>query len=179
MCIIKWFKEQKRKRRERIYESPSEDGGVRIRNDCDMPKEILSDVLISFSCKFSTVSLIDEAEGLERGFFSFSAKRTESGVCYSCSLRGRDNVEKSEELFTFTMLEELNRLIKEHNVASFNGRSYKVSGLPEFFGAKVEAEYDSGEQIYCYNNQDMFLPIGFICGVCRLFGVGLCDPDRA
>ena len=172
MCLIKWLERQRKRRRERIYESPSADidGGVRIRRDTDAPKEIESVKLLRFSCSFSTVSL-EEQEGLGCGVYSFSASIDGDSISRSCSLRGRENLEKCKEKCSDTFLDELEELIRKNKIADYNGNYYKVSGLPDFYGATVSAEYESGESIYCYNNQDPFLPIPFMRELCRLFGI--------
>lgn len=39
MCLAKWLRRRKKRRRERIYEGPCMDGGTRISNDTDAPNE--------------------------------------------------------------------------------------------------------------------------------------------
>lgn len=174
MCLGKWIKKWRKRRRDRIYEGPSVeiDGGTRIRHDTDAPKVIESRELTRFSCRFSALSLMEEDTQLLRGVYDFSASRGEDGV--SCTvgcnnpavLDGERREIRSQELF-----EELESLLRKYNVAQYNGSYYKVSGLPDFYGALVDAEYASGETLYCYNNQDPFLPVAFVQELCRLFGI--------
>ena len=174
MCLGKWIKKWRKRRRDRIYEGPSVeiDGGTRIRHDTDAPKVIESRELTRFSCRFSALSLMEEDTQLLRGVYDFSASRGEDGVsctvdCNNPKVLGGERREVRTEEF----LAELEQLVREHNVAQYNGSYYKVSGLPDFYGAWVDAEYASGETLYCYNNQDPFLPAEMIRELCRLFGI--------
>ena len=174
MCLGKWIKKWRKRRRDRIYEGPSVeiDGGTRIRHDTDAPKVIESRELTRFSCRFSALSLMEEDTQLLRGVYAFSASRGEDGVsctvdCNNPKVLGGERREVRTEEF----LAELEQLVREHNVAQYNGSYYKVSGLPDFYGAWVDAEYASGETLYCYNNQDPFLPAEMIRELCRLFGI--------
>ena len=174
MCLGKWIKKWRKRRRDRIYEGPSVeiDGGTRIRHDTDAPKVIESRELTRFSCRFSALSLMEEDTQLLRGVYAFSASRGEDGVsctvdCNNPKVLGGERREVRTEEF----LAELEQLVRKHNVAQYNGSYYKVSGLPDFYGATVDAEYASGETLYCYNNQDPFLPAEMIRELCCLFGI--------
>lgn len=173
MCLIKRYKRWRHRRRDRIYEGPCEDGGTRIRHDTDAPKEICSRELIRFSCRFSAYSLQREESGLWPGVYSFSASKGEGGVACTAKCNNPRVLPTGERKFTGgeDVLIALEALLREHGVARYNGSYYKVSGLPDFYGATVDAEYASGETIYCYNNQDPFLPVELIRALCRLFGV--------
>ncbi|MBE6691522.1 MAG: hypothetical protein E7590_09670 [Ruminococcaceae bacterium] len=180
MCFCKWYKRWRSRRRARIYEGPHAevDGGTRIRRDTDAPKEIESRELIRFSCRFSALSLMEEDTQLPRGVYDFGASKGEGGVsstvdCNNPKVLGGERREVRTEEF----LAELEQLVREHNVAQYNGQYYKVSGLPDFYGATVDAEYASGETLYCYNNQDPFLPIPFVRELCRLFDLSGEDGD--
>lgn len=179
MCLLKWARERKRRRRERIYESPSAeiDGGTRIRRDEEAPREIESTELVRFSTVFSTVSFMGE-DGLPEGFFTLSAERIDGGVGYSASVRGGISLEIREETSSLSLLRELEALIRMENIAAHNGSFYKVSGLADFYGSELNAEYASGEMIYCYNNQDPFLSINFMRSLIRLFGIEREDSEE-
>ena len=181
MCLSKWIKAWRKRRRDRIYEGPSAegpsaevDGGTRIRHDTDAPKEITSRELIRFSCRFSALSLAEEDTGLKCGVYRFDVSKGERGV--NCTVRCSNPrvLPEGERKLTHTedFLSKLEALVREYGVARYNGSYYKVSGLPDFYGAILDAEYASGETIYCYNNQDPFLPVGMIVALCRLFGIG-------
>ena len=180
MCLKNWFKQRRSRRRARIYEGPSMeiDGGTRIRRDTDAPKEIESRELICFSCRFSALSLMEEDTDLPRGVYDFGAARGEQGVecTVSCSNPKVLDGER-KEWRTDGILTEIDALLRKYNVAQHNGNYYKVSGLPDFYGAKVDAEYASGETLDCYNNQDPFLPVELVRELCRLFGIAQ-EADR-
>ena len=167
MCLIKKFKEWRHRRRERIYEGPEMDGGTRIRRDVDAPLEIISRELVKFECTYSALSLIDD-DTLLRGVYTFSASVQGNGctVSYGVSTHSGSSVCEPRPAQLLCDIEEL---IRRYNVSQHNGRYYKVSGLPDFFGASVEAEFASGEYISCYNNQDPFLPAEMIRELWLLF----------
>lgn len=174
MCLCKWFKRWRSRRRARIYEGPSPevDGGTRIRIDKDAPKEINSRELIRFSCRFSSVSIPDEDTRLKYGVYYFGASASEDGVRCTVGCNNPQVLRENRvETRSLEFMAELEALLREYDVAQFNGRYYKVSGLPDFFGSMVDAEYASGETLYCYNNQDPFLPIPLILALCKAFGI--------
>ena len=182
MGLLEKFRKWRKRRRDRIYEGPSDyiDGGTRIRNDKDAPKEIISHELIRFSCRFSALSLIDDEDKLIRGVYYFSAESVENGV--SCTVGCNNTAVISEgerkEIRPNDFLQVIDVLLRKYNVAQYNGNYYKVSGLPDFYGSTLDAEYESGETLYCYNNQDPFLPLDFILELCGSFGIDLPDVDN-
>lgn len=177
MCIRKKYKQWRKRRRDRIYEGPCEDGGTRIRRDTDAPKEILSREPVRFSCRFSALSLQECDTGMIQGVYSFNALKGEGGVMCTVVCNNPRAIPERERKFTRSddLMTELDTLLREHDVARYNGSYYKVSGLPDFYGATIDVEYASGETIYCYNNQDPFLPIELIRELCGLFDVPLKD----
>ena len=174
VSLFAWWERRRQRRRARIYEGPSPeiDGGTRIRRDTSAPKEIVSEELLRFFCRFSTLSLIDE-EGLLPGVYSFGASKEAEGVVCTADctnpqvLRG-----ERRDVRTEAFLAELDALLRRYDVARYNGQYYKVSGLPDFFGVTVDAAYASGETLYCYNNQDPFLSPAMVGELCRLYGIG-------
>lgn len=175
MCLGKWLKQRRSRRRARIFEGPSVevDGGTRIRHDTDAPKEILSRELTRFSCRFSALSFMEEDTQLPQGMYAFDATIEEGGVGCTVGCDHPRAVPSGErrEMRSADFLGELDALLRKYNVAQYNGCYYKVSGLPDFYGATVDAAYASGETLYCYNNQDPFLPFDFVRELCRLFGI--------
>ena len=57
------------------------------------------------------------------------------------------------------MHDALQKAVSEHDLAQHNGLSYRVSGLPEDYGATLSVTYASGESIHASHNQDCFLSI--------------------
>lgn len=66
-------------------------------------------------------------------------------------------------------MNDLQKIVKNHNLVQHNGLSYRVSGLPDRFGAVLEVEYESGERIYASNNQDNYLSIAAMEALKELF----------
>lgn len=137
------------------------DGGVKKHIDRNAPKIIESTNLTDFSCKFSLTSYFhDGAKDGFDGLFNLSASLSEGKVTgkYVHTRTRAEHVsasfEASEEL-----LAELEKIIREENLASLNGLETFTSGLPDFYGASLHAEYASGELIYTSNNQDIELPM--------------------
>ena len=134
------------------------DGGVRhYQSGEDAPKVITSTEITEFRCEFS---LYADAEpgALGNGKYFCSAVSDGDGVL--CSFRRRNRTGQEDER-TFTadrsFMEQLQALISAHNLSQHNGYSYSVSGLPDMYGAMLDVRYASGESIYAYNNQDVFL----------------------
>lgn len=175
MCLLKRYRRWRKRRHDRIYEGPSDDidGGTRISFNEDAPKEIQSRELVSFSCRFSAVSLDENETKLIRGVYNFGASKGADGVSTTVGCNNPRVVPEGERkaIHSEKFLQTIDALLRKYNVAKHNGYYYKVSGLPDFYGAKVDCEYASGETLYCYNNQDPFLPIEFVHELCRLFGV--------
>ncbi len=171
MCLSDLIKRWRKRRRDRIYEGPCEDGGTRISNDTNAPKEIISRELIRFSCRFCSISLIDETRILG-GMYHFSADKTEDGVSMSVKCNNPRVLDgELTKIRPDSFMKKLEAILRKYDVAQYNGKYYKVSGLPNFYGASVDAEYASGETLYCYNNQDPFLPVEMILELCSLFGI--------
>ena len=172
MCIIKFFKEMKKRRRDRIYEGPCEDGGVVKRSQADVPKTINSIELVSFSCRFSTLSLIDLEPPLSHCVYSFSATVKEGNVICTLSAQRRQEGSFNKELTReVKFMDELEKLLRSYEVAKFNGYYHSVSGLPAFYGCTLDAKFASGENVHFYDNQDTLLGDDFITALYKLFDV--------
>ena len=172
MCLSAKIKAWRKRRRDRIYEGPSIDGGTRICHDTDAPKDILSHEILRFSCRFSSSSLLEEDTNLTSGLFHFTAEKREEGAETSVSvLHSRRGEINQAKMRPSCFLEEIDGILQKHDIARFNGLYYKVSGLPDFFGASVSVTYASGETLDCYNNQDPFLPLAFILALCQAYGI--------
>lgn len=176
MCFRERIRRWRKRRRDRIYEGPSDciDGGTRIRRDEDAPKEINSRELLKFSCRISTLALVDEEPALVRGVYGFCAS-AEDGQNVRCSVKCNNPLAVPEgercEIRPKEFLGDVEKLLRKYNAAQYNGNYYKVSGLPDFYGAELDCEYSSGERLSCYNNQDLFLSPVFVYELCLLFGV--------
>ena len=145
------------------------DGGVRINTSYDAPKEIKSTEIKSFYCEFSNLTMMNEDTFLENKVYQLKASLKESIV--QGSYQTYAGGEKMEETFEAEpeFMNDLQKIVKKHNLVQNNGLSYCVSGLPDQFGAVLEVEYESGERIYASNNQDNFLSIAAMEALDELF----------
>lgn len=140
------------------------DGGVRTRIDSNAPKTIHCTKLVSLECTFSTLSLMNTDE-VERSVFTLTAKL--EGETVNAAYKSR----KEEFVFSAvpSFMDCLQSIVAEYDFAQFNGITYRVSGLPDMYGAVIHAKYESGEDIYSSNNQDCFIPLEAIKKLLSLY----------
>ena len=132
------------------------DGGVRHYQNTDAPKTITSTEMVSFDLTFSAKTRLRQDTCLAGHDYRLKAGLTEDGVW------GTYQKDKGEEETFHTdvsFMKGLLEVVNQYDFAQYNGNSYSVSGLPDFFGARLEITYASGEQIYASNNQSCFIPI--------------------
>ncbi len=145
------------------------DGGVIDSSDPDAPKTIESKQLIIFECRFSTM---DDAEPGTLGNHIYELEaRLENGAVkgvYRIADTGEERLFRESHEF----LSEIRALIETYDLAQHNGHAYAVSGLPEEYGARIDAQYASGESIYASDNQENFLSREAMTALVRLFERG-------
>lgn len=146
------------------------DGGVRKYNSGeDAPKTVESTEITEFHC---TVSLYADPEPgeLESGVYIFSAVVKEGMT--GCSLKWHNRTGNGDDR-TFeadpSFMTKLQEIVSTYDFARHNGYLYKISGLPDMYGASIDIVYASGESIYAYNNQDNFLSRSAIKEIFDLF----------
>ena len=174
MCLIKWFKKMRKRRRDRIYEGPYEDGGVIVNDNPQAKKSVESCDLISFYLRYSTLAFLEEDTNLKSGVYCLGACLEKDGSAVSCTVdcsEGIDVGSVRKERRSIEFLSRVDEILKKYGVASRNGYFRNVQGLPDFYGVKVDASYSSGESIYCFDNQEAFLPIELLRELCTLFDV--------
>lgn len=146
-----------------------EDGGVQKHVQRDVPKTVVSENIIRFTCKFSTVAIADEIP-IEHGVYTLSASLTDGAVRAEYDMRTRHG---SGERFAFRdshrFMRRLQDVVRAHDLARFNGEEYSVSGLPDMYGAKIHIVYASGERIDASDNQSNFLSIEAMSSLAELF----------
>ena len=145
------------------------DGGVIIDTSYDAPKEIKSTEMKSFYCQFSNYGLFNEDTYLENRIYTFEAALKNDIVQGSYQIHGRGETMKENFETEPEFLKDVQKIVKEHYLAENNGHSYKVSGLPEQYGAVLEVEYESGEHIYASDNQHNFFSIETMEALEKLF----------
>ncbi|MBE6679113.1 MAG: hypothetical protein E7598_01175 [Ruminococcaceae bacterium] len=162
--MIRLLKSLFRKRR-----ADTEDGGVRKRIWYDAPKKIVSEQIISFKCEFSTVTIVDDIP-IEHGVYTLFARLKDGAVRGAYELRTRDG---SGEQFDFRQshrfLRSVQNVVSTYDIAKHNGMEYRVSGLPDMYGANISIVYASGERIYASDNQNNFLSVEAMAELVKLF----------
>ena len=147
----------------------NKNGGVVKRFWQDAPKEITSNELVKFSCRFSTKCLL-KSSTLKPVICSLEAQIVENTVLCSI-LVSREEKLKREENRDLAFITKLEKLLRKHETTKLNGYYHSVSGLPSFFGSTLTASYKSGEEIHFYDNQTCILKQDFIKELCILFGL--------
>ncbi|MBE6658230.1 MAG: hypothetical protein E7604_07285 [Ruminococcaceae bacterium] len=134
------------------------DGGVRLyQSGEDAPKTVTSTEITEFYCEFS---LYADAEPGALGNGRYRCHAVLQDGIVKCSIRWHDRMGVGEERAfdaDIAFMEQLHEIVSRYDLAKHNGYSYRVSGLPDMYGAELQVVYASGESIYAINNQDVFL----------------------
>lgn len=154
-------------------ETEEVDGGVRIDSSYDAPKKIKSTEIEYFYCEFSNLTMMDEDTFLENKVYKLKAVLEADKVQGSYETYAGGEGKKEPFVAEAEFMDVLQKIVKNHNLVQNNGHVYKVSGLPDQFGALLEVEYESGERIYASDNQDNFLTIAAIEALDELFRMQL------
>ena len=142
-----------------VPETVEEDGGVkRFNSGEDAPKTIASQKIIGFKCEFSLVAAVLEEESeLDGRVYKLSAVLENETV--NCKIKWYDrfgNGENKDYTTDVPFMNKLQEIVAKYDFAKHNGYSYKISGLPDMYGAKLDIEYASGESIYAYDNKTQY-----------------------
>ena len=154
-------------------ETEEVDGGVRIDSSYDAPKEIKSTEIEYFYCEFSNLTMMDEDTFLENKVYKLKAVLEADKVQGSYETYAGGEGKKATFVAEAEFMDILQKIVKNHNLVQNNGHVYKVSGLPDQFGAWLEVEYESGERIYASDNQENFLTIAAMEALDELFRMQL------
>ena len=148
------------------------DGGVKTYNSGeDSPKVIESTEIISFEFDVSLYNIVLEEESELVGRNYKLSAVLEDGVVKS-KIKWRDRAGGGEDNdFTAdaSFMTSLQEIVSKYNFAKYNGYVSKVSGLPDMYGAKIDINYASCENIYAHNNQDCFVPFEAVKELIELF----------
>ena len=154
------------------YNTDDIDGGVKTYNSGeDSPKVIESTEIISFEFEASLYNIVleEESELIGRNY-KLSAVLEEGAVKSKIKWRDRSGVgEEYDFTADASFMTSLQEIVSKYNFAQYNGYISTVSGLPDMYGAKLDINYASGEGIYAYDNQNVFLPFEKIEEVVRFF----------
>ncbi len=149
--------------------TPPTGGNREDHTDLNAPKVIESTEIVEFHCEFSTLTSL-ESEKLGRGVYELDAVLEENMVSgkYSVHLPGEGEEDSPFEADS-SFMTALQELVAEYDLARYNCLSVRVSGLPYFFGARLQVEYASGESIHACHNQSRFLSMEEIEALEALF----------
>jgi len=153
-----------------ISEEVEEDGGVLSYSEGnDAPQSIESEEIISFECEFSQIASAEDNE-LSGKVYTLCAVLEDESV--ACTFKWYDRYGEGE---TYEFIEDasfmakLQDIVSKYDFAKYNGNVYKVSGLPEQYGATLDITYASGESIYSANNEECFLETQAMSELAELF----------
>jgi len=152
-----------------MTESDEVDGGVIIENSIDAPKVIESTEITEFYCECSTLAMATDLP-LSGYVFTLEAAVNGDVVTGTFSTRGREAEDFSFET-DIGFMEALQDIVAEYDLPQHNGHSYRVSGLPDQYGAVLSVKYASEESIYASDNQDNFLSMEAVEALIDLFRV--------
>ncbi len=160
------------------FSKRNERGGTEVTQDKNAPTKIESAELISLDCNASTVSVVGvEEKGLEYGRYYFKCQLDkESGKVtgtYGFKPQYGDLTEYSFEADS-SFLTDLDAIIKDSTIISYNGEHRYTNGIPDDFGYSFEAEFASGEKIDCSDNQSNHLSLDMLKKLIDLFA-GICQ----
>lgn len=149
-----------------------EDGGVRNNSDLGASKVIRSTEIKTFSCYFSTLALAEEHCLGSFDYYTMKATRKEDGSVEGFYYPAYRHSSK-DRAYTFysdnTFLEKLQTIVSDYDLVQYNGMDLMVSALPDQYGVDLSIEYDSGETIKAYNNQENFLSFEAMRALKELF----------
>lgn len=140
-------------------EEAEADGGVHNDTSYDAPKTIASTLIIAFRCDFSAYDRVEEDTRLAGRAYRLEARLENGAVKGSYYAYTPFDGEKKLFRASHSFMTGLQKVVAEHDLARHNGLSYRVSGLPEDYGATLSVTYASGESIHASHNQDCFLSI--------------------
>lgn len=116
-------------------------GGVVDNSNTNAPKEIMSNNLVSFSCKFF---LYGSVTGESDSGYGISAKKDNDGKLILTEEGHKASCETDE-----AFLRGIQEIIIKNNLVSINGINKHTSGLPVMFQpCYFDAVYDSGEKLH-------------------------------
>lgn len=153
-------------RRHKRSPDPQIDGGVRTFEDSNAPKVIRSTRITGFRCDFSTYDRMVEDSPIA-GYRITLQVGSDSGSYSMC--RGSEVCREGSFTPGEAFLEKLQQLVAAYDMARYNGKHYRVSGLPPDYGMALEICYASGESIRSSNNQSCFLPLQAMEALVALF----------
>ena len=130
---------------EYVIDEPIEGGIITNKTDPDAPKEIGSDNIVSF---YTNISLPNRWKGDREGRgshdFEFEIKEDDSGI-----LTAYEHISCARHPANDELLQSLQKVIRDYNLVSRNGKYSITAGIDPEFGSPCEfsATYDTGEEL--------------------------------
>lgn len=102
-----------------------------------------------------TITKFEYTRGME---YDFLAERTEEGTVHVkiIAMEPYDlhaDQEINYESTDFSLLTNLEKVIREHELSRENGYTVVVDGLPPGYGERLKVEYDTGEELFTRSNE--------------------------
>ncbi|MBR7091848.1 MAG: hypothetical protein IKI50_01525 [Clostridia bacterium] len=147
---------------------PHECGGTDATQDPRAPKEIQSQDMVQFEATSQlhggyVPSRTQKKEMIPLSFVSaFAVPGAEGSFLFLCTREGqlrrpRENCQQAWAYVKANAFPDLDRLVRECDLARQNGFHSKTHGLPQDFGGSVYISYADGEKISFANNQHPIL----------------------
>ena len=144
------------------------DGGHYDKSDPNASKEVKSEDLTEFYFDGAPGEFDDEALPALR--YMFSAKLEGGKLSGVYTVLNRDDSELKKKFTSDkALMVKLNEIIKSYDLPSFNGLYEMTAGIPNDYGAELEAVYASGETIEAYSNDSCFISVEAFKEIERLF----------
>lgn len=134
------------------------DGGHYENSDPNASKEVKSEELTDFYFNGAPAEFDDEDLAASR--YIFKAKLEDGKVAGEYTAIYRDDPDLKKEFTSDkAFMVKLNEIIRTYDLPSFNGLYEITAGIPDEYGAELEAVYASGESIKAYCNDTCFLSV--------------------
>ncbi len=140
-------------------EDEEPEDGISVKNKNKIPqKEIESSEITSFYCNFSTLY---EEDTHTMGNKQWKLRADFDGKTVKGSYKAFNSDSNDERRFDAdkSFMKELFEIIRQYDLASYNGLDNETKGIPDEYGATLSVMFESGENIYASDNAENFLPI--------------------
>lgn len=124
-------------------------GGFEDRSWADAPKVIKSKAIDHFECEFVCNTEMNQ----DYAYCFLEMERGEDAASGRMLAITRWDEERDYSFrVPLTVLDDLQALVDQHNLALANGTDRHTNGLPPYEGSNVKVLYQSGESIRAYDN---------------------------
>ncbi len=135
--------------KEEDFKGEYKTGGFEDRSWADAPKVIKSKTIEHFECEF----VCNNEMNVDYGYCFLEMERGEDAALGRVLAITRWDEEHDYSFQApLTLLDDLQALVDQHDLARANGTDRHTNGLPPNEGSKVKVLYQSGESIRAYDN---------------------------